>query len=224
MYPEANANRTMLSTPWTICWGVLRRSVTTMQIGEQAYTQAMLKWAATQHDAEQPPRWHCAMCGHGSRIYFAIHNPPIDEVQRTHVFMLPGKPLDMGVDAVMEHNVRDVDWPNLSRDEVIEHAADLYTNLTRGAGSCCGSSSSAARPRRSPRSALAALPREVVRVHRAERFSQNAIGAADRRPERNRRSAKRFNSSMRTTWSSSPPCSAGRRLRTGGRARAQDAG
>jgi hypothetical protein len=61
--------------------------------------------------------------------------PPIDEDQHTRVFMSTGKPLDMWMDAVMEHSVGDVDWPNLSRDEVIEHAADLYTNLTRGSGS-----------------------------------------------------------------------------------------
>jgi hypothetical protein len=49
--------------------------------------------------------------------------------------MSPGKPLEIWMDAVMEHSVRDVDWPNLSRDQVIEHVADLYANLTRGSGS-----------------------------------------------------------------------------------------
>ncbi|WP_345761784.1 hypothetical protein [Diaminobutyricibacter sp. McL0608] len=61
--------------------------------------------------------------------------PPVDEHQRTRVFMSPGKPLEMWMDAVMERSVRDVDWPNLSRDQVIEHVADLHTNLTRGSGS-----------------------------------------------------------------------------------------
>lgn len=36
--------------------GVLRRSVTTMQIGEQAYAQAMIKWAVTQPDTDTSVR------------------------------------------------------------------------------------------------------------------------------------------------------------------------
>lgn len=35
---------------------VLRRSVTTMRIGEQAYAQAIFKWAAAQPDADPPSR------------------------------------------------------------------------------------------------------------------------------------------------------------------------
>lgn len=33
---------------------VLRRSVTTTQVGEQAYTQMMFKWAAVQPDMGPP--------------------------------------------------------------------------------------------------------------------------------------------------------------------------
>jgi len=36
--------------------GVLRRSVTTMQIGEQAYAQTMLNWAVIQPDADSSRR------------------------------------------------------------------------------------------------------------------------------------------------------------------------